>query len=77
MVEAKRLNIPVLNLDPVFREYLNKHPEIKTLWRPREIGGHLSEEGNKVTARAIYNLLESQRLLVNDKTTGLSETGKM
>ena len=55
--EARRLGMPVLNLDPVFREYLQQHPEVDTLWRPREIGGHLSELGNKVTAESIYRLV--------------------
>ena len=60
--EAKRLGMPVLNLDPVFRKYLAAHPEVETLWRPREVGGHLSEEGNQVTASAIHELLKSKQL---------------
>jgi len=59
--EARRQGMPVLNLDSVFRDYLAAHPEVETLWRPREIGGHLSEEGNKVTASAIHELLKSKQ----------------
>ena len=65
--EARRMGMLVLNLDSVFRDYLESHPEVKTLWRPREIGGHLSEEGNKVTARAIYDLLNDQHLFANNE----------
>lgn len=70
--EAKRLGMSVINLDPVFRQYLDSHPEVETLWRPREIGGHLSEEGNKVTAKAIYDLLSTQNLLQADKNIEMS-----
>jgi len=69
--EARRMGMLVLNLDPVFRDYLDAHPEVETLWRPREIGGHLSEEGNKVTARAIYDLLEAQEMLSIDENREL------
>jgi len=61
--EAKRLGMPVLNLEPVFRDYLAKHPEIKTLWRPEDIGGHMNADGNRVAASAIHDLLQSEGLL--------------
>lgn len=60
--EAKRLGMAVLNMDPVFRQYMEDHPEVKTLWRPREVGGHLSETGNKVVAESIYQLLKDLQL---------------
>jgi hypothetical protein len=72
--EARRIGMLVLNLDPVFRDYLDAHPEVETMWRPREIGGHLSEEGNKVTAMAIYDLLKDQHLLEKDE---ISKSGGM
>jgi hypothetical protein len=45
------------------------------LWRPREIGGHLSELGNRVTAESILVLLKDLELPVERKTAaaGLSE----
>ena len=55
--------MPVLNLDPVFRQYLDDHTEVETLWRPREKGGHLSELGNKVVADAIHQLMQERGLL--------------
>lgn len=61
--EAERLGMPVLDLEPVYRAYLTQHPEVKTLWRPEEIGGHLSVEGNAVSADAIYAFLRQQGLL--------------
>ena len=72
--EARRLGILVLNLDPVFRDYLHSHPQVKTLWRPRAVGGHLSETGNKVTAQAIYGLLRSNNLLPVNAKLGSTDT---
>lgn len=61
--EAVRLGMPVLNLEPVYRDYLGKHPDVKTLWRPNDIGGHMNADGNRVTAMAIRDLLQSEGLL--------------
>lgn len=63
IAEAKRLSMPVLDLEPYFREYLKKNPGSPPLWRPADIGGHLSAEGNKVAAQAIYTFLHQQSLL--------------
>ena len=60
--EAKRLGMPVLRLDPIFRGYLGKNPD-SLLWNPSEVGGHLSPEGNRLTAQAIYGLLQANNLL--------------
>jgi hypothetical protein len=60
--EAKRLGMPVLTLEPVFLDYLEQHPDA-ALWRPREIGGHMSALGNKVAAGAIYRFLTESNLL--------------
>lgn len=65
--EAKRLGMPVINFDPIFRHYLQLHPEIKTLWRPREVGGHLSPLGNKITAETIHSLLIDRGLVKADR----------
>lgn len=61
--EAKRLGMPVLDLTPYYREYLKNHPDSPPLWRPANIGGHLSVEGNKVSAQAIHAFLSEQALL--------------
>ncbi len=66
LAEASRLGMPALDLEPAYREYLLGHPEIKTLWRPENIGGHLSAEGNKVTAMALHDFLDKQGLLKQD-----------
>jgi hypothetical protein len=73
--EARRLGMPVLNMDPVFRRYLQDHPEVRTLWRPREIGGHLSELGNRVTAESVLALLKDLKLEGDQEAVvpGLSE----
>lgn len=63
IAEAKRLSMPVLDLEPYFREFLQKNPHSPPLWRPADIGGHLSAEGNKVAAQAIYHFLHQQSLL--------------
>jgi hypothetical protein len=42
---------------------LQKNPSAKSLWSPVEIGGHLSADGNKVSAQAIYAFLKDQDLL--------------
>jgi hypothetical protein len=61
--EAKRLGMPVLDLEPYYREYLKNNPDSPPLWRPANIGGHLSAEGNKVSAQAIHAFLAQQSLL--------------
>ena len=61
--EAKRLGMQVLDLEPIYRDYVEKHPNAKSLWRPVEIGGHLSVDGNKVSAQAIHTFLQQQGLL--------------
>lgn len=61
--EAKRLGMKVLDLEPTYRDYVAKHPGAKSLWRPVEIGGHLSADGNKVSAQAIHAFLKDQGLL--------------
>lgn len=61
--EAKRLGMKVLDLEPVYRDYVAKHPGAKSLWRPVEIGGHLSADGNKLSAQAIHAFLKDQGLL--------------
>jgi hypothetical protein len=62
VAEAKRLGMPVMSLEPVFREHIASHPEID-LWRPKEIGGHLSAAGNQLAAKAIYEFLQAEKLL--------------
>ncbi len=64
MSEASRLGMPALDLQPVLLDYLQQHPHAK-LWRPRDIGGHLSALGNKVAAQAIYTFLDSNQLLAD------------
>ena len=61
--EAKRLGMQVLDLEPVYRDYVEKHPNAPSLWRPVQIGGHLSADGNKVSAQAIHAFLQQQGLL--------------
>lgn len=61
--EAKRLGMRVLDLEPIYRDYVTKNPTAKSLWRPVEIGGHLSADGNLVSAKAIYAFLQEQGLL--------------
>lgn len=63
--EAKRLDMPILRLEPVFSAYLKENPGT-LLWRPREIGGHLSATGNQLAARSIYELLKMNNLLTAD-----------
>ena len=75
--EARRLGMGVINLDPVFRNYLQANPKVETLWRPREIGGHLSELGNKVTAQAIYDFLLQQELIERTTTADASAVENM
>lgn len=60
--EARRLGMPVLSLEPVFLDHINKHPDV-SLWRPREIGGHLSAAGNRLAAESIYRFLQAENLL--------------
>lgn len=61
--EAKRLGMPVLDLEPVYRDYVAKNPSAPSLWRPAKIGGHLSVDGNRVAGQAIYSFLNDQKLL--------------
>jgi len=66
VAEARRLNMPVIRLQPVFRKYMKDNPDIP-LWRPRDIGGHLSAAGNRLTAKTIYEYLQSNELLTAEK----------
>lgn len=60
--EARRLGMPVLRLQPIFRSYLEKNPDI-SIWRPREVGGHLSIIGNQLVAKSIFEYLQTNNLL--------------
>lgn len=62
-LEASRLGMVVLDLEPVYRDYVKSHPEAPSLWRPVNIGGHLSAEGNKVAGQAIHKFLKENYLL--------------
>lgn len=63
VAEAKRLGMPVIDMGPVFVEQLAKHPEVKTFWRPEEVGGHMNAEGNRLTAFALRDLLQREGML--------------
>jgi len=65
--EAKRLGMPVLRLEPIFSDYLEKNPGASP-WRPREIGGHLSAEGNQLAAKSIFEFLQTNDLLAKPAT---------
>jgi len=51
--------MPVIDLEPVYCDHLAKHPDIQTLWCPKEIGGHMNAEGNRVTAVAVRDVLQT------------------
>lgn len=61
--EAKRLGMPVVDMEPVFRKQLEANPAIKTFWRPEEVGGHMNPDGNRLTAQAIRDQLQAEGLL--------------
>jgi hypothetical protein len=54
--EAEALGLPLLRLDAVFREAAESSPEVR-LYRPREIGGHLSVEGHRLVAEVLADQL--------------------
>ena len=64
--EAQRLGMPVLRLEPIFSKFLEDNPDASP-WRPHEIGGHLSTDGNRLAARAIYEFLLDNKLITADR----------
>jgi len=63
LAEARHLGMPVVDLEQVFRDSLARRTEVESLWRPEDVGGHLSAEGHRVAAIAIRDLLESRGLV--------------
>jgi len=63
--EANRLGMPVLRLQSIFREYILRNPD-ESLWRPHEIGGHLSAAGHQLVAKSISEFLRTNNLLALD-----------
>ena len=60
--EARRLDMPVLRLQPILRDHLRRYPDV-ALWRAGEVGGHFSAAGHRLTADSIHEFLESEDLL--------------
>jgi hypothetical protein len=73
--EAQRLGMPVLRLEPIFRTHIEKQPEV-SLWRPKEIGGHLSAAGNRLAAHSIHNFLETNGLIKPATASAISRSVK-
>lgn len=73
--EAKRLGMPVLRLEPLFRQHLAQFPD-SSLWRPRKIGGHLSTTGNHLAAQSIHEFLKANNLLDTPDATTIVNAGK-
>jgi len=59
---AEALSMPVLNMDQPFRQFAKQHPD-QPIWRPKEIGGHLSATGHRLVAEHLYRLLAGNGLL--------------
>ena len=63
---AKELGMPVLNMDQPFRQFVRQHPD-QPIWRPKEIGGHLSATGHRLVAEQLYRFLVDKGLLRADR----------
>ncbi len=63
---AKELGMPVLNMDQPFRQFARQHPD-QPIWRPKEIGGHLSATGHRLVAEHLYRFLADRGLLRVDR----------
>jgi hypothetical protein len=58
---CSRLNIPAVNLLPVFSETTNRHEAVYL-----ELDGHWTAEGNKLAGEAIYRFLASEQIVENE-----------
>jgi GDSL-like Lipase/Acylhydrolase family len=63
---ARELGMPVLNMDQLFRQFAKQHPD-DPIWRPKEIGGHLSATGHRLVAEEIHRFFADNRLLQSDE----------
>ncbi len=63
---AKELGMPVLNMDQPFRQFVKQHPD-EPIWRPKEIGGHLSATGHRLVAEQLYRFLTDKGLVPADR----------
>ena len=57
---AKEMGMPVLNLEQTFLNYKeDKNEARRILWRPEEVGSHLSAEGNKLVAENLAKFISN------------------
>jgi len=59
---AGRIGLAVLNMNQPFRTYA-KQKQSSPIWRPKDIGGHLSPTGHKLVADHLYLYISDNGLL--------------
>ena len=60
--KCEELKMRYVRLDKEVVAYSEQNPE-KQIYRPRNIGGHFSATGHKLTARVLQKYLEENQLL--------------
>ena len=60
--EAQASGLSVLRVDGAFRAHAARNPDVP-LYRPRDVGGHLSVDGHRVVAASLANHLRSEGLI--------------
>ncbi len=59
---AKELGMAVINMDGPFRAFAEESPD-QPIWRPKDIGGHLSSTGHSLVAKGLHRYMDENGLL--------------
>ena len=59
---ANELGMAVINMDGDFKAFAKKSPD-QPIWRPKDVGGHLSRTGHSLVAKHLHRYIDENNLL--------------